>query len=286
MEKSIALFEKALTIFTQESGPLNWAYTQSKIGAAYAHRIQGDRTENLEKAIAALKAALTVRTRENQPFFHFMTAVLLGPTLLKLQRWTEASSVYATAREAFLVMFGQGLNEAEARDLIAHAGPLFAEAAFAATQLGEGEKALALATEGRARLMAVALKLQTLGLSADKRRRLDELRAEIRGADSAMETERAAAVERLAGLRQELLGLVKDADASAGLRRGSALTQARALAGKDGVVVVPVVTRLGGKILIVSGSDPVGLPPRHDGKGVAANGPTGDGGTKGQTRRV
>jgi hypothetical protein len=185
----------------------------------------------------------------------------------------------------FWSLFGQGLNEAEARDLIAHAGPLFAEAAFAATQLGEGEKALTLATEGRARLMAVALKLQTLGLSEDKRRRLDELRAEIRGADSAMEkawgTERAAAVERVAGLRQELLGLVKDADASAGLRRGSALTQARALAGKDGVVVVPVVTRLGGKILIVSGSDPVGLSPRHDGKGVAANGPTGDGGTKG-----
>jgi hypothetical protein len=192
---------------------------------------------------------------------------------------------YASAREAFLIMFGQGLNDAEARDLIAQAGPLFAEAAFAATHLGESEKALALATEGRARLMAVALKLQTLGLPAHKRRRLDELRAEIRGADRAVEaakgTERAAAVERLAGPRQELLGLVKDADAAVGARRGSALAQAHALPGKGGAVVVPVVTRLGTKILIVSGSERLGLIRGHNGEGVAAKGAADDGGTKG-----
>src|SRR6185295_7704866 len=131
----------------------------------------------------------------------------------------------------FLLLFGQGLNEAEARDLIGEAGPLFAEAAFAAVQLGDGERALALATEGRARMMAVALKLQTLDLPADKRRRLEELRPEIRAA------ERAAAVETLGGLRQELLGLVNAAGRTA---HASALAEARALAGKSGAVVVPV----------------------------------------------
>ena len=57
-------------------------------------------------------------------------------------------------------------------------------------------------------------------------------------------TERAAAVDTLAGLRQELLRLVKAADA-AGTAGGPALAQARALADKGGAVVVPIVTGLG-----------------------------------------
>jgi hypothetical protein len=75
--------------------------------------------------------------------------------------------------------------------------------------------------------MAVALKLQTLGLPADKRKRLDVLRAQAREANRAVEatlgTERAGAVERLIRLRQELLELVKDAAASDETKRGSVL---------------------------------------------------------------
>src|SRR6185436_16125039 len=185
---------------------------------------------------------------------------LLGRVLAETHAWRKAGLAYAGARDAFLLLFGQGLNEAEARDLIGEAGPLFAEAAFAAVQLGDGERALALATEGRARMMAVALKLQTLDLPADKRRRLEELRPEIRAAERAAEAaqgaERAAAVETLGGLRQELLGLVNAAGRTA---HASALAEARALAGKSGAVVVPVVTRFGAKILVVRGSDPQGL---------------------------
>ena len=49
-----------------------------------------------------------------------------GPALLECTR-------------VFLLLFGQGVDEAEARDLISEAGPLFAEAAFAAAQRGEAE---------------------------------------------------------------------------------------------------------------------------------------------------
>ena len=76
--------------------------------------------------------------------------------------------------------------------LIAEAGPLFAEAAFAAAQLGDSEEALTLASEGRARLMAVALKLQTLDLPAKKRQRLDELRTAIRAEQRAVEARKAS----------------------------------------------------------------------------------------------
>ena len=54
--------------------------------------------------------------------------------------WAKAGLAYASARDAFLLLFGQGLNDAEARDLIAEAGPLFAEAAFAAAQRGRARR--------------------------------------------------------------------------------------------------------------------------------------------------
>jgi hypothetical protein len=163
---------------------------------------------------------------------------------------------YASAREAFLLLFGQGLNDAEARDLIDDAGPLFAEAAFAAAQRGESETALALANEGRARLLGIALKLQALGLPAEKSQRLAQLREAIRTEQRAVEAtqgiERAAAVEKLVGLRQELLELVKGATANEG-SSGSAQAQAQAIIAKSGgAVVVPVITKTGSKILIVT----------------------------------
>jgi CHAT domain-containing protein/tetratricopeptide (TPR) repeat protein len=255
-EKAIAALEQALTVRTREALPQDWAATQHNLGIVHAGRIRGERARNLERAIAAYEQALTVRTRETLPRDHLTTAHRLGSVYLSAQKWREAGAALDSAREAFLLLFGQGLNEAEAVGLIRDAGPLFADAAFAAAQLGDTERALALANEGRARLMAVALKLQTLDLPADKRRRLDELRAEIRDADRTVEgtqgTQRAAAVERLASLRNELAGLVRDADAAEERRRGSALTQARALAGTDGAVVVPIVTAAGSKILIVT----------------------------------
>jgi hypothetical protein len=255
LEKAIGANEAALTVLTREALPRAWADTQNNLALTYVDRIRGDRADNLEKASGAYEAALTVPTREALPRDHLGTGRSLGGALLQAREWRKAGLAHASARDAFLLLFGQGLNEAEARDLITQAGPLFAEATYAAAELGESEKALALASEGRARLMAVALKLQGLDLPADKRKRLDELRADIRSADRTVEatqgSERAAAAEKLSRVRQELLGLVKEADTSGG-KPGSALAQARAIAGSGGAVVVPVVTKVGGKILILT----------------------------------
>jgi CHAT domain-containing protein len=103
--------------------------------------------------------------------------------------------------------------------------------------------------------MAVALRLQTLDIPAQQRQRVDELRvtirAEQRAVDAAQGTERAAALEKLIALRQELLGVVKSASA-AETKSDAVLAQARALAA-GGAVLVPVVTNIGAKILIVTG---------------------------------
>ena len=68
MEIAITGYEVALTVYTREALPQEWAMTQNNLAAAYSDRIKGDRADNIEQAIAASTAALTVRTREALPF--------------------------------------------------------------------------------------------------------------------------------------------------------------------------------------------------------------------------
>ena len=112
--------------------------------------------------------------RDVDPRQHLRTSRLLARTLAEGGEWHKAAPHFASAREAFLLLFGEGLEEAETRALIGEAGPMFAEAAFAAIKRGETGLALEIASEGRARLLAVALKLQTLDVSPEVRKRVDD----------------------------------------------------------------------------------------------------------------
>jgi CHAT domain-containing protein/tetratricopeptide (TPR) repeat protein len=254
-EKAIASLEAALGVFTRDATSQQWAQAQHNLGKTYAGRIQGERTSNRWKAIAGFEAALSVFTRDAAPLDHLRTSRLLGRVLLESGEWTRVAPIHASAREAFLLLFGQGVSEAEARALIADAGPLFADSAYAALQRHETAKAFELANEGRARLLAVALKLQTIDLPADQRRRLDELRVAIRAgqeaADAAQGTERAAAVNRLISLRRELFAII-DHGGKGGAAPMTALAEARRVAAAGAIVVMPVVTDFGAKLLIVS----------------------------------
>jgi CHAT domain-containing protein len=134
---------------------------------------------------------------------------------------------------------------------------LFAEAAFAAAEQGGTEMALALASEGKARLLAVALKLEMLELPVDKRSRLDELRAAIRAEERVAEAtqgmERESALDKLAAYRNELLDIIKSANPG---ETGSSSTLARVRALLPaGALLVPLVTKVGAKILIVTAGE-------------------------------
>lgn len=258
-ETALEHLEAALSVFTYEAFPEQWAKAQLAVGDAYAARIRGLRAGNRQLAITAYEAALTVLTRDAYPRFHMKAGRQLGRMLLQTGNWHDAEPAYASARDAFLLLFGEGIEEAEARALIADAGPLFAEAAFAAVRRGDNEAALALADEGRARLLAVALRLQALDLPADQRRRLEDLRTEIRSTlktiESATGTDRGAALDQLAVQRQALLALVK-AGGTSDERHGIALAEARRVAAAGGAVAISIVTEHGGKLIVVTA--PVG----------------------------
>lgn len=60
-------WEAALTVYTRDNSPQQWADLQSKLASAYIKRSGGDRVDQLERAVQALQAALTVFTREAYP---------------------------------------------------------------------------------------------------------------------------------------------------------------------------------------------------------------------------
>jgi CHAT domain-containing protein len=74
----IAIYQAALTVYTFEDFPENWAMTQNNLANAYSNRINGSRADNLERAIEFYQAALTVYTFEDFPEDWAMTQNNLG----------------------------------------------------------------------------------------------------------------------------------------------------------------------------------------------------------------
>jgi CHAT domain-containing protein/tetratricopeptide (TPR) repeat protein len=261
IERAIALYEAVLEVFTREAYPVDWAKTQHNLALAYADRIRGERADNIERAIALYEPALTVLTREAFPRLDLEASHHLGSALLRQRNWRQAAAILTDGREAFMLLFGQGLDEAESRGLVESAGPLFACAAYAAAEIGENEQAFALACEGRARLLATALRLRRLDLPAAENAHVDELRTSIREQSRLLEQvdglQRTETLDRLAALRSELAGLVAKSEARSG--KDDPMAEAERICADGTVIVAPVVTEVGGKLFIVAPTS----EPRH-----------------------
>ncbi|MBD6616604.1 CHAT domain-containing protein [Komarekiella sp. 'clone 1'] len=67
IEIAITGYEIALTVYTRNALPQQWANTQNNLGLAYFNRILGKRADNIELALTAYTAALEVRTRSAFP---------------------------------------------------------------------------------------------------------------------------------------------------------------------------------------------------------------------------
>ena len=85
LEQAVAAYRAALTEWTQDRVPLDWAMTQNNLGNAL--KALGEResgTVRLEEAVAAYRAALTERTRDRVPLDWAMTQNNLGNALRAL----------------------------------------------------------------------------------------------------------------------------------------------------------------------------------------------------------
>jgi CHAT domain-containing protein len=77
-EIAITGYEIALTIFTFEAFPQEWALTQFSLAIAYRNRIRGEKADNLEREIAAYQEALKVYTFDAFPQAWARTQTNLG----------------------------------------------------------------------------------------------------------------------------------------------------------------------------------------------------------------
>ncbi|NCR41422.1 MAG: tetratricopeptide repeat protein [Microcystis aeruginosa W13-11] len=77
-EIAITGYEIALTIFTFEAFPQEWALTQFSLAIAYRDRIRGEKADNLERAIATYNEALKVYTFDAFPQEWARTQTNLG----------------------------------------------------------------------------------------------------------------------------------------------------------------------------------------------------------------
>ncbi len=69
IEKAVACYEAALTVWTFEAHPFNWAATANNLAAVYIRRVRGDRSKNIETAIKLYGDSLKIRTKEKFPKF-------------------------------------------------------------------------------------------------------------------------------------------------------------------------------------------------------------------------
>ena len=254
MERAIALCKAALEVWGPEAFPCEWADTLANLATTYCNRISGRQFENLGRAVELFETALQVHTRAVHPREHLRISRNLGGALLRLRRWPDALVALTDARDTFLMLLGEGLEEAEARGLIEAAGPLFAYAAYAAAEIGENERAFVLAWEGRARLLATALRLRRLDLPPAERARAEELRTAIREQARVFEQvsglQRTETLDHLAPLRAELAGLLAKSEEQAG--KSKPLAEAKRLCADGAVIVAPIVTAVGGKLFIAA----------------------------------
>lgn len=251
-QNAIAAAQQALTVFHRDRFEQDWAENQYAIGLAVANAPAAG-SDLRALGITALERALEVFTKGAFPRLHLRTARQLGRVLIANRDWQAARHAYEGARDAFFVLFGEGLEEVEAQSVIADAGPLFAEAALAAIETGHMAEAFDLAHEGRAHLLTVALRLQTLKLTAYARGQLERLRVQIRAeeahaADAELGSRRLEIIANLAAQRAELLALIRAGTESG---KDTAFARAHKLVAGGGAVSVPVLGDSASKILLV-----------------------------------
>ncbi|MFM6323511.1 MAG: CHAT domain-containing protein [Microcystis panniformis] len=141
-EVAITGYEIALTIFTFDAFPQEWAMTQYNLATAYFYRIRGEKAENLEKVIASYQNALTIRTKDAAPLDCLLTARNLANLHYDEKEWKLATEAYHKAIEAVENARLEALNPQDRQEVLSNAIDVFHRIVQAHLNLSQPEKAL------------------------------------------------------------------------------------------------------------------------------------------------
>lgn len=110
LQRALACYRAALQVFTPDTHPQWWAWTQWNSGVAYASLPLGDAEENLQQAILCFRAALKVLSPRQEPRDWAMVQMNLGQTWRRLAEVRKDPSLLLRAVEAFTAAF-QGFSQ-------------------------------------------------------------------------------------------------------------------------------------------------------------------------------
>jgi hypothetical protein len=119
--------------------------------------------------------------------------------------------------------------------------------------LGAEREAFNIACEGKARLLATALLLQRINLPPARQERFETLRIGLREQSRLLDVssgpDRVRVLDRLGSMRRELSILIEEGETS---RKADALASTGPLVAGGGALVLPLMSPVGGKLLIVT----------------------------------
>lgn len=93
LQESIDCYHAALSFFTRDNFPEQWAATQINLGSAYSYLSNDDHARNFRIAIEHYQAALTVYDEQNFPEQWAGTLYNLGSTYAELQTGDQAENL-------------------------------------------------------------------------------------------------------------------------------------------------------------------------------------------------
>ena len=151
LEQAIALYTEALTVYTFDIFPQDWAMTQNNLANAYSGRIRGDKAENLEQAIIFYHNALKIRTKEEDPLNCLQTACNLADLHYKKQQWQPSTEAYYIAVEALENARLEALNPQSRQEVLSNSIDVFHRIIQSHLNLNQPEKALEYIERSKAR---------------------------------------------------------------------------------------------------------------------------------------
>ena len=261
LELALAAYEQALTVRTQAVNPNDWAAIQINLGDVLQSRLAGDRSENVILALAAYRAALSATPIG---FNDSRRAAILsksGRLLFEEGDFLNAAAMFNEALAAREAVVGEALTRESTHALIRSTGDIGSMLAYCRTRLGDPARGLeeleqARGIEIRNVLASDVSHLATLDESLRRpveaaRDRLQALRYEF-----SLATQRVAARTpvTIADDIRAAITLLKGAQKAAGIgepTKGLQSCDILALAPEGGILIVPVVTRVGGVVYVI-----------------------------------
>ncbi len=157
MPKRIDLSQRALELVSREQNAELWAALQNELGNSLAQSPQGDRAENIERAIEHYSLALKIYTQKDFPNLCRKTAYNLGNLFLEVRRYSPAADAYTMGMEAAEELYRSSIFQASREGELAETRDLYRRAGYALAKSNKLKVAAVALERGRARDLGDAL---------------------------------------------------------------------------------------------------------------------------------